>query len=241
MKLRKEKDSFFINNKKKFKGNHIKNTDLINAFDFAFEMAFGKGHHRVHRSGGNTIRQPIEIFRNALQGKLAEIIVHNYLKSNEVITEPVDFSISGEGVWDDSDLIVNDKKISIKSAAFFSNLLLLETADWDTNGNYIPNNFKEISDYTYDFFILVRIKPNTNSIFKNYYNKESLKNELNSLDWFYDIPGCFSLKTLKYLIKNEYILPQNSLLNGKIKMDAENYYIQTGNLRDINVLLKQLI
>jgi len=165
MKLRKEKDSFFINKKKAFTGSPIAKTDIENAFNFAYEMALGEGHHRRHRSGGNESRIPINIFKNTLQGKLAEIVVYNCFINNKVICDPVDFSISGEGIWDDSDLIINDKKISIKSAVFFSNLLLLEKADWDSNGYYIPNySAPDLTD-KYDYFILVRIKPNTNSLF----------------------------------------------------------------------------
>jgi hypothetical protein len=44
--------------------------------------------------------------------------------------------------------------------------------------------------------------------------------------------------TLMHLIKNNYILPQQALLNGKIKMDATNYYIQSGDMREIEELFR---
>ncbi|QOD60713.1 hypothetical protein H9I45_15445 [Polaribacter haliotis] len=240
MKLEKIKNSFFINNKKKFSGKSIEKKDLENAFNFAFEMAFGKGYHRAIRSGGNEVRTPINIFRNTLQGKLAEIVVYNFFIKNKFICEKIDFSISEKGIWDDCDLIVNNKKISIKSAAYFSNLLLLETADWNSNGNYIPNITNKNSSNKYDYFIFVRIKPNTNSLFENGSEKEILRKEIYTQNWFFDIVGCCSLDTLIYVINKEYILPKNSLLNGKIKMDAENYYIQSGDLKNLNYLINEL-
>ena len=43
-----------------------------------------------------------------------------------------------KGKWDDQDFVINDSEISLKSMAFFSNPLLLETKNWDLQGNYIP-------------------------------------------------------------------------------------------------------
>tara|TARA_B100001123_G_C14450701_1_gene686441 strand:+ start:71 stop:202 length:132 start_codon:yes stop_codon:yes gene_type:complete len=40
------------------------------------------------------------------------------------------------------------------------------------------------------------------------------------------------------LINHHAILPQNSLLNGKIPMDAENYYVQSGDMYPYKELLK---
>ena len=39
--------------------------------------------------------------------------------------------------------------------------------------------------------------------------------------------------TLKYLIEKNFVLPQNSLLNGKTKMDSENFYCQLGGMKNI--------
>jgi hypothetical protein len=130
--------------------------------------------------------------------------------------------------------------MNVKSAAFFSNLLLLETKDWDSEANYIPNISDLNSTSKYDYFIFVRVKPNTNSLFSKGEEKEILEKEIVANEWFFDIAGCCSQKTLKFVIKNNYILPQNSLLNGKVKMDAENYYIQSGDLKPIDDLINIL-
>ena len=240
MLLDKKENNYHINRKVKFTENII-DTDVINlSFDFAYQMAFGDGHHRAHRSGGNELRSPLDIFKNTFQGKIAESVLYNYLLNNDIICKSVDYSVSGKGSWDDADLVYKNIKISVKSAAHFSNLLLLETKDWDSEGRYIPNiNNPDVADI-YDYFVLVRIKPNTNSLFNGPTDEKSLKKEIVSNKWYYDIAGCCSLKTLKFIIRNNYVLPQQALLNGKIEMDAENYYIQSGDLKGIDELLNIL-
>ncbi len=142
----------------------------------------GEGRHRAHRSGGKELRTPIEIFKNTLQGKIAEIVLYNYFLDNGIKCQDVDYSVSGKGSWDDTDLGYKNIKISVKSAAYFSNLLLLETKDWDTNGRYIPNiNNPDVADI-YDYFILVRIKPSTNSLFCDSTDKKTLKKEIKNND-----------------------------------------------------------
>lgn len=228
MKLDKDGDNYYITKKVPFEPHLIDTTIIDLSLEFAYEMAFGLGHHRAHRTGGQDMRRPIEIFGNTFQGKVAEGVFYKYLNQNSIPCDAIDYSIHGKGIWDDSDILCRGKKISIKSAAFFSNLLLLESEDWDSNGNYIPNrNANEGADY-YDYFVLIRIKPNTKALFKDSVSKQALFNTIKSYQWYYDIPGCFSHKTLKYIIDEGYVLPKNSLLNGKIKMDAENYYIQAG-------------
>lgn len=167
MKLsKKDNNKFYINNKKDFKGISINEQFIISSFDFAFSMVFGDGYHRRHRSGGKHNRKSGELFANTFQGKLAEFIVHNELKKeglNEL--NELDISIHGKGIWDDTDLEFKGKKINIKSAAFFSNLLLLEAKDWNDKGEYIPNINNE-SSQSYDYFLMVRIKPDVKQLFQ---------------------------------------------------------------------------
>lgn len=237
MKLIKDNNNYHTSSKKEFEGSNISISSVTKAFEFAYEMAFGLGHHREHRSGGVINRNKTEIFQNTFQGKIAEIIVYENLKNAGIPVEEPDFSISGKEIWDDTDLKSNEKSICIKSAAFFSNLLLLETKDWDNQGRYLPNINNKEATSTHDFFVLVRIKPNIKSMLNALpIVKELYLKEIQSFQWLYDIPGCCSIKTIQHIINNQYILPQNSILNKKTKMDAENYYIQTGNLRAIEVL-----
>lgn len=248
MKLEVEKGNhFFLNKKKSFKPTVVTNETLIKTFDFAYAMVFGEGYHRNQRSGGNKERKKGELFANTFQGKLAEFIIHSELKKNNItnIEEP-DVSVHGKGIWDDSDLAYKGKKINIKSAAFFSNLLLLESKDWNKKGEYIPN-LKNSSSQEYDYFILVRVKPDIKQVFKKekiLYSDEirmdTLKEVIHNANWYYDFAGVCSDKTIKYSIQNNYFLPQNSLLNGTIKMDAANYYIQAGDLKGFSFFIDEL-
>ncbi len=240
MKLDKDGDKYHTSKKVSFKPS-IVNAEIIDlSFEFAYEIAFGSGHHRNHRTGGQELRAPVEIFRNTFQGKIAEGVFYNYLSENDIHCDKVDYSIHGKGVWDDTDIVYKEKKISIKSAAFFSNLLLLESQDWDSEGRYLPNLLNNEGTDFYNYFVLVRIKPNTNSLFKGAISKQELRNEIDSNKWYYDIPGCCSNITLKFIIKNNYILPKNSFLNGKTRMDAENYYVQCAELKNITQLINIL-
>ncbi|WP_411894099.1 hypothetical protein [Winogradskyella sp. A2] len=239
MKLTQYGNIYFINSKVIFNPKPVKPSIIEASFEFAYQMAFGSGHHRNHRTGGTEQRSVLDIFRNTFQGKIAEGLAFEVLAEQGILCEPIDYSIHGKGVWDDTDLAYCGTKINIKSTAHFSNLLLLETEDWDMDGTYKPNNNSEATSL-YNYFILVRIKPSTISLFNNKVDKEVLKHEIDQQDWAYDIPGCCSLKTLKHIITNDYVLLQNSMLNGKTKMDAENYYIQTGSLKSIDLLIANL-
>lgn len=233
MKLDQRDNSCFITSKKAFEGRLVDAAFVKQAFDFAYEMVYGEGFHRIKRSDGQLNRTPLEIFQNTFQGKVAEIILYEILKLQNIEVKEPDFSIHGKGVWDETDLEANGKFICVKSAAFFSNLLLLETKDWNSEGMYIPNH--DLSKTAvYDYFVLVRIKPDVKFILKEALEtKEKLWQEIQKFAWFYDIPGCGSLKTIRYIIENEYVIPKNALLNGRTKMDARNYYIQSGNLYNV--------
>lgn len=214
--------------------------DLV--FEFAYGMTFGKeGKHRDHRTGGFIKRKNGELFINTFQGKLAEFGMCNLFSASGLNVNVPDTAMWSTGIWDDVDLIVNEKKINIKSAAFFSNLLLLETKDWDSQGNYLPNIEKGTG--AYDYFVLSRLKPDGKALMRkeklfyaDYAAKDLLKKIMLSAVWEFDIAGFISNDDLKQIIKEKQILPQKAMLNGKIKMDAENYYCQAGNMRPIETL-----
>lgn len=213
----------------------FRTTTVERVFDFAYDMSFGgNGEHRNHRTGGTHQRRKGEIFANAFQGKLAECAIYNQFYNELDITEP-DFETYGLGEWDDADFYINDFKISIKSTKSFGNLLLLETRDWDRNGRYIPN------DESYDFTFLVRMNPYCEEILRrnrmlycDAVNYNELKTLVCNNNWSYDIPGYVSLEELIEIIRNDFIIPRGALLNGKTPMDAENYYIQAGDMHSID-------
>ncbi|KAF2516808.1 hypothetical protein EYY60_01130 [Flavobacterium zhairuonense] len=251
MKLTYEKktdgDYYFVNNPKLFNGISIGKTDIEKVLNFAYSMCFGEGHHRSTRTGGQNSRKNGEKFCNTFQGKLAELVLYNHFKANSIECNEPDFGIYKEGIWDDSDLEIQNKKLNIKSAASQSNLLLLETKDWTSEGKYIPNLVNGATN-TYDYFILVRINPDVKKLFRskslmytNQIPKTVIEELIFSLFWTYDIAGYCSNEDLKMAIANKNILPQNSLLNKYTKMDAENYYIQSGNMSSIEKLISIFI
>jgi len=241
MKLRQENNKYYVTSKAVFEAKSVDSSYLSKAFEFAFEMAFGRGHHRNHRSGGKIQRSEKEIFVNAFQGKLAEVLLYNCLVENGIKCNEPDFNIYGKGKWDDVDIEANGKLLCIKSAAFFSNLLLLEAKDWDNEGKYIPNCGIPYAHQAYDYFLLIRVKPDIKSIFQDWEDdKTIILSKILSFKFYYDIAGWCTINTLIYIIKNEYYLPKHSLLNGKVLMDAHNYYIQAGNLKNIDELIEKL-
>lgn len=234
-KIEHNGSNYFITFKKKFSPLGVfKIKTIETVFDFAYNMTFGNsGEHRDHRTGGTHQRRKGEIFANTFQGKLAECAIYNQLYRDVDISKP-DFATYGLGAWDAADFFIGDNKVSIKSTKAFGNLLLLETKDWNANGIYIPNN--EAYDYTF----LVRMNPYCEDILKRsrmlYADSAeytALKNIVCSEKWEYDIPGFVTLEELKYIIRNGFIIPQNAMLNAKTRMDAENYYVQSGDMHDI--------
>jgi len=250
-KLRQDGNNYFIKNSKIFQnGKSFKDETINRVFEFAYAMTFGNGEHRDHRSGGNIRRKKGQIFINTFQGKLSELAVYNtFSQLNKVaynkLSKP-DFDVYGLGEWDDSDITLDSIKFSIKSTKFYGNLLLLETKDWNNKGEYLPN-INTDKNFIYDYFVLVRIKPDGECMMKcleflysDDINREKLYSLIKSATWEYDVVGYITNEDLKFLIQNEFILPKASQLNGKEKMDAENYYIQSGDMKNFQQLVTNL-
>ena len=216
-------------------------------FDFAYNMTFGNtGEHRDHRSGGTHRRKNGELFINTFQGKIAEYGIYGYFKSKGVELAPPDIQTWDLGKWDDTDLVVGDKKINVKSTKHYGNLLLLETKDWNIQGQYLPNIESGIANY--DFFILCRLSPDGEGVMKRlrlmYSNTltmsvDEFKKTLLEEKWAFDIPGYITHAELVNAINAPLILPQGAMLQGSTKMDAENYYVQSGDFNSINYLVSK--
>ena len=245
-RMRIDGNSYINDSRKLYNPTQISQDLLNNVTDFSYEMCFGIGHHRRYRTGGQMIRRAGEQFCNTFQGKLSEVVLRDFLLKKGLECGEPDFKVYGEGVWDDTDLVVNNKSISVKSAAHFSNLLLLERKDYDENGNYLPN-LNSGATASYDYYILVRLKPDLKGVFKSNrllysddISRPILESIINSQDWSYDIAGWISHDDFVSVIKERLIIPQKALLNGRIPMDAENYYIQSGDMRNIEDLVRIL-
>ncbi len=252
-KLRQEGNSYYVEHKKNFKLNPpLKKKTIKKVFDFAYSMTFGKdGEHRNHRTGGILGRKKGQIFINTFQGKLSELAIYNtfHILNPDAYDRlsPPDFDVYGLGEWDDSDIILDNLKLSVKSTKHYGNLLLLEQRDWGTSGEYLPN-VNSNKDSLYDFFVLVRIKPDGEKLMKDNrlldsdddIKKDYLQDIINKEKWEYDLPGYITRNDLKQIIADNFILPQKALLNGKIPMDAANYYVQSGDMRDFEALIPNL-
>lgn len=212
-------------------------------------MVWGEGYHRGKRSGGIKERSEKEKFVNTLQGKMTECALHKYLQGYQLDTSGVDFSVFGKGKWDTVDLACNNNKIAIKSTKHFGQLLLLETKDWDENGNYIPNEDTNTGEY--DEIVLMRIRPNIDDVIKrkpDFWQLDVAEQLefLKSIKWEFEISGYITHEDLQYIIRNHYVIKQGDRL-GKVKenyngivMDADNYYVQVTNMRKKEELLRRL-
>lgn len=238
----------YLTNRKKPFGDDILidlSSFVDKSFEFAYNMTFGNvGQHRDHRTGGREIRKNGQIFINAFQGKICEFGLWNFFSNNGFLLDEPDIGEWSKGTWDDTDLIINGSKINVKSAVFFSNLLLLETKDWDEHAYYLPNEQDEETAYSY--FVLCRTNPDGKKCMQShrlFYSDIASKSDLDwmkSEKWEMDIAGYITRQDLIQIIQSNNIIPQGGLLNGKIPMDASNYYCQAGDMRNINELVKLL-
>ena len=188
-----------------------------------------------------------EVFANTFQGKLAECAAVNFFYKYDDTIE-IDFDTYDLGIWDKVDLTVCKKEVAVKSTKRFGQLLLLETKDWNHLGKYIPN--LGTPNDTYDYIVMVRIEPSCEDLmkknrllYKDEIEQSVLKNLVAHQNWSYDYVGYITNGDLRQIIKDKHIIPQGALLNGSTPMDAENYYVQAGDMRkltDFNDVFKTL-
>lgn len=243
--------TYTFNSKNPFNGtNNLTSEDLDNSFEFAYNMAYGE-LHRSNRSGGTYTRNNTEIFVDALQGKLSEFFTQKVFIDAGIKVSDVDTNLYKRGEWDSEDLSVfttkgQQTKITIKSTKHFGNLMLLETKDWNSEGYYIPSG--ELGKY--GVFVLVRVKFGLDFILKSkklYFSKNIDKKLLREIfdsiisgdEFSFDIPGILYRNDIKKIIKSKQIIYKGHMLNSTI-IDADNYYVQSGNMRSVNNLLSIL-
>lgn len=237
--------SFIVSYKRDFIRNGIlTQKDVSKCFNFAYGMTFGRqGAHRDHRSGGQAHRMMGEIFINTFQGKLAEFALYNYVVLvEEIRIDPPDMEMMDLSEWDSFDVDIGGCLINVKSTKRRGNLLLLETRDWSSDGKYIPNS--ESGCESYDYFVLARVDPDGESILRKkgllYVNKVdivALSEAVLSERWRVNLAGYITGDELvDEVIGAGQILPRNSILNRYTRMDAENYYVQAGDMHEIGKL-----
>jgi len=97
--------------------------DLKKCDTFAIECS---SPHRNYRSGGKTRRNMDQIRQDMFRGKVGEIAVKKHLEPIGLRDIELDFNNYGKGGWDNGDIQINDKIISVKSTAHYSRYLMIE-------------------------------------------------------------------------------------------------------------------
>ena len=95
---------------------------------------------------------------------------------------------------------------------------------------------------------MVRIEPSCDDIMKRnkclyskFCDRKNLLELLKKQIWKYEISGYITHSDFKNIIDARMIIKQGTYLNStKTKMDADNYYIQLGDLRNPSELLNEL-
>lgn len=203
---------------------------------FSIQMTYGKeGAHRDHRQTSSHHRSLGEILANTLQGKLAEFAAYQGARNLGKEVSYPDLSVTGLGTWDSGDLEIDGENVSVKSAKHFSNALLLEVADWDDKGLYIPDNQRK----PYDYFLFVRVQ--LSEELRNWHKfpfshdatpKEIYKQLLPLLDppVLCDIVGQLKHGIFRaHVIRNHQIVKQGANFH-KRRMDVSNYYVLAADL-----------
>ncbi|BCD59438.1 MULTISPECIES: hypothetical protein [unclassified Nitratiruptor] len=217
--------------RKEFKPNiEIADKDKEKCLMFARNMAYGEKHNPKSFGSAekNYIREKQEIFRDAFQGKLAEIAFYNYYVKRGFSLNKPDFSEWNRGKWEDTDFTAefNNKeyRISIKSTKYFGNLLLLEKDRYNEQGLYIETADDQTKGVKYDLIFLVRIKGVDGSN-PNVYDKK----KLSAIEA--EITGFITHEEFKKAIKSGKYLAKGWLINGKEKLKVDNYYFCANELK----------
>lgn len=125
-------------------------------------------------------------------------------------------------------------------------MLLLEKGDWNADGCYIPNLWSDGGKY--DYHILVRLKGNKDleKILKmqcKFYStltKEEIKALTDNYTVQFDLPGVATCDMLKQTILDNQVVHQNEYIGQSTKLQADNYYIQSGDLLPIEHFIKAI-
>ncbi|MFW6016766.1 MAG: hypothetical protein ACOCRK_10040 [bacterium] len=213
--------------KKSFKPNiRVGIEALKRCIDFAERMTFGDGNHNKFSFGSdNYPREQKEIYRDALQGKIAELAFYNYLYIHKIRTkEEPNFESWDLGIWEDCDfeLAHNNKKISIKSTKNFGQLLLIERERYNEEGLYIEPA-EGNTPIKYDYIFLCRVS--------NIYNDSQIEDyrqnkNLGNIEC--EITGFITFNQFKDVIRRKQYLPKGIILGMPLKV--ANYYILASDL-----------
>ena len=104
-------------------------------------------------------RTDAEIFRDDFRGKLGEVAVRNYVRNimpEASIDGEIDFETMPRGEWDRTDIVINDKHVSVKSIKGNSRFLLIEAGRYNEDGSASYRNH-DGSEIRTDLYALVKV------------------------------------------------------------------------------------
>jgi len=226
IKATKKGNSYFCNSKKNFNTNINVDEFCAECARWAYDNTFN-GHFK--KSG----RSLSTILVDSLVGKIGEFIVYKFLVNRGYSPSYPDLSVRGYGEWDDGDMILDGKKLSIKTSTSGSNFLRLKRSDWDNAGNYLYG--KSGIDDSYKAIFYCRIKPNIRKILtKDEYLIEEFIEECSNITWGGEVSGFVKKEDLIFAIKENMVFEKSSLIDGKMPAFFDQIYFQIGCLRDAN-------
>lgn len=207
----------------------IRADEIKQCFEFAVSMAEGEKHNTDSFASQNPrfTRETGSVFRDAFQGKIAEIAFYNYY-SHKFTLNPPDFDEWERGKWEDTDFIISDSKhnknysISIKSTKSFGNLLMLEKNRYNNHGEYLEGtNGKSV---IHDLIFLIRIK-GIDSIYPDTYYKKKFTG-ISA-----EITGYITHKDFVDAITNKQFIEAGTYINGCEELKVDNYYFCASKLK----------
>lgn len=142
--------------------------EIEQATKFAFAM-LGNGRE-TDFSKKDEQRTPFDFFRDQLAGKLGEIAVGRQAKDFGY-SSALDFTVTPRSTWDKYDLKLEKinvdsnevKVIQVKTSKSFSQLLLLEVNDYDSDGRYRYTKDGN-QPIAYDTFVAQRLNRGWNNL-----------------------------------------------------------------------------
>jgi hypothetical protein len=174
------------------------------------------------------------IIMNSILGKMGEFGLYKYFLSLGHELDRPELKIRSKGQWDTYDLLLQGKKIQVKSSSYKGNLLLLKKDDWDNEGNYKYTVEGENND-PYSYFIFCRIKPSFKDLIPDdqIYTEEKILETLSNVNFRIDIAGFINMDDFKKAIKDDKCLGSNCRINDAFNISEAAYYFDAGELREI--------
>ena len=225
-KLNESGNSVYVTSPKEFKEDGTINQYSLDSLKWAYDNAYN-GHFKNARNAFSTMR-------DAFLGKLGEFACYEWWKSKGYKLDPPELILRKRGEWDDGDLVVEERKVQVKTTGYNSNFMLLRKKDWDENANYLWG--KNGKDDKYGAFFLCRIKPDPRKIFQEESRLMDLISICENTSWKYEITGWLPKKHIAFAIANNFIIPRGRFLNGKVRIEEDLIYFQAGDLKSPDLI-----